>query len=189
MDGVMTDDFAYDMQRVFIHFNYRPGFDFSLENQTAWSLSDHWSIPDDVFDEYIVKGVDAGMVFRDGEAAPGSVDCLARLRAKGHTIHIITARRFGQKFAHNTLDWLFSNGVEFDAISFIHDKFDMPVDLLLDDHERNYNACTERGMHVVLMDKVWNRHLTDAHRVNWETFEDYVDVMFPPVRSALKPCC
>lgn len=156
---------------------------FELAGQKEWSLSKAWGIADDEFEELFINGVNAGQVFRYGIPEPGSIEALHRLREKGHTIHVITARVVGEKFAHNTLDWFHEVGLPYDSVHFTGDKTVVSgVDVLFDDHENNYRACTAAGMRVVLIDRPWNRHVAGAPRVTFATIESYVDELDKEIR-------
>lgn len=175
LDGVF-DDFRINMGTWLMKVGRITPEEYELADQEIWSLSQAWDLTDEEFDRHFAEGVDAGWIFRQAQPAPGSVDVLHRLKEKGDVHHFATARLIGSRFAHNTMDWLHEHDFPYDSITFSHDKSILTgLDLLTDDHPRNYEECTVAGMRVVLLDQPWNRELVDAPRVTWETIEDYID--------------
>lgn len=142
---------------------------------SSWSLAPAWGITEEQFEAYCDQGVDAGFLFLHGDPYPNSVEIINKLRDLGHTIHFITSREFGTRSAHNTMDWLHKYGFPYDSMHFVHDKWMVDVDVLVDDYERNWRECTERGQRVLLMDRPWNRHIDGAERVTWDTMIETVE--------------
>jgi len=173
MDGVVQD-FHENWAGYMVHAGYFEPERVDTSNQVAWSMAEHYGITEEEFDYYFEEGVEAGYIFCQGDPLPGSLETINKLFWAGHSIHFLTARTIGTKFAHNTLDWLHQHGFMYDSITFSYDKTIMDLDIVIDDHERNYKRITAAGKNAVLLDQPWNRHVKDAERTSWEEMGGYL---------------
>jgi len=174
LDGVVFD-FVSNLRNYLVDHHGR--IEHELPDAETWDFFvDQWGITLDQFLEICAEGVDAGVIFRQGEPLPGARDAINRLRANGHTIHFVTDRRFGAKSPHNTYDWLAEYDIGYDSLSFSHDKTIIDADILIEDRDRNYLAVEAHGKVIpVLMTRPWNLDLVGARRVaDWAEFEAFV---------------
>lgn len=170
-------DFSASLKHYLVH--YRGFSAFDLPDSLTWNFwKDQWGMTMDEFLGYCNDGVDAGVVFGWGQPEDGTAGVLYELQERGHTIHLVTHRMFGDRSVQNTEDWLKQNNIPFDTITFAKDKTVIPVDLFFEDNVDNYNALVDAGTAAVLFDRPWNQDATDATRVyNWYDFETLVDDM------------
>lgn len=173
LDGVVQD-FHLNWTSYMVHAGHFDPARVDTSDQVAWSMAEHYGITSEEFDAYFEEGVEAGYIFCQGDPLPGSLETLNKLFWAGHSIHFLTARTIGTKFAHNTLDWLHEKGFMYDGITFSYDKTVMDLDIVIDDHERNYKQLTAAGKNAVLLDQPWNRHLVHAQRSSWAGMSDYL---------------
>lgn len=149
-----------------------------LPDAEVWNFfMDQWGMTLEEFTDHCNKGVDAGVIFRQGPAWPGSIEGVNALKSRGHSVHIVTDRSFGNLSPQNTIEWLKENGVPYDTITFSSDKTIVQADLLIEDRDKNYLAVEQAGNAVpVLMTRPWNLDLVGARRVNdWSEFLEFVD--------------
>ena len=152
--------------------------DHELPDAKVWNFFiDQWGMTLEEFTDACDRGVDAGVIFRQGPAWPGAVEGINALKGDGHTIHVVTDRSFGQKSPQNTIEWLNENDIPFDSISFSPDKTIVQGDLLIEDRDRNYVAVEQaKSATPVLMTRPWNIDLVGARRVSdWPEFLLFVE--------------
>ncbi|MGW8179000.1 MAG: 5' nucleotidase, NT5C type [bacterium] len=149
-----------------------PGPDFSPSH---YSFYKEWGMTTEEFKEICDRGVDAGIIFAEGEPYEGCKETLDYLKSRGHSIHVIT-HRVGKHSLHNTIDWLDEYEIPRDTLTFAEDKTIVGVDLLIDDFKGNWKASIQQGIPCVIMDRPWNSHLTSAVRVKgWKEFAMFVE--------------
>lgn len=173
--GIDLDGVAYNFDASLKHYLVEnEGFDpADLPDPEGWHFyRDQWGMTDEEFAAHCSKGVDAGVVFLHGDPHAGTADALRRLKAAGHTLHVVTHRTYGTRSVQNTMEWLQRHGIPFDTITFSGDKTLMEVDAFIEDNTDNYDALEAAGRMPFLIDRPWNRHHADARRVHsWEQFE------------------
>ena len=86
-------------------------------------------------------------------------------------IIIVTARRPYSR--PQTLEWLRSHSIPFDALYHTEEKTEIPesITLAIDDHPEHLQSYQEVGARVFVMDQPWNRMVIDTRviRVNgWD---------------------
>ncbi|WP_179377833.1 hypothetical protein [Rhodococcus sp. ACS1] len=131
-----------------------------------WSFHDDWGLSYEEFRDACNEGVDEGYVFSCGEPYEGVQEGVRRIKEMGHSIHIITARAYGSPGMAqlNTARWLAAYGIEYDTLTFSHDKTVVQTDVMLEDNIGNYEALEAAGTIAVLMDRPWNRGTPEDYR-------------------------
>lgn len=153
-------------------------YEHELPDAKVWDFFiDQWGMTVEEFLDHCNAGVDAGVIFRQGPSWPGAVEGVQALKDRGHSVHILTDRSFGNLSPQNTIEWLKENEVPFDTITFSADKTILQADLLIEDRDRNYLAVEAAGNATpVLMTRPWNLDLVGARRVSdWPEFLELVD--------------
>ena len=178
--GVDLDGVCYGFVDSLRHYlvTHHGYIDHELPDQEGWNFhEDQWGLTFDEFVKFCDEGVDAGVVFSHGEPLEGTREAFTAMREAGHTIHVVTDRRFGSKSAHNTVDWLNEWGLKYDSITFTPDKTILNVDYILDDRDKNYvEISAARNAIPVLLSRPWNVDLPNALRVDdWQGFLDIVE--------------
>lgn len=103
-----------------------------------------------------------------GDPYPGAVNALQALHDAGHSLHLVTARGF---FAHgdliraHTVEWLATNAIPHDSLTFSKDKTFARVDVAIDDSVKNVVALEAAGVPTCLMDAPHNRKHSHRWRV------------------------
>jgi 5'(3')-deoxyribonucleotidase len=174
VDGCMYSSFEQDLHHFSINVKGE-----KLPEFVPWKTWDQWSEwgwEGDKFRAMCDEATDSGQMFIHGKPIGHVIEVVNRLYEAGHRIHIITARDFGTKSPHNTTDWLHANGIPFDSAMFVHDKFLVRPDIMLDDHERNFREMWDVGVETWLYSQPWNEHIKTEYRVNdWLEFEEAVN--------------
>lgn len=153
----------------------RQGRAVAMPPATRWEFFLDWGMSRQEFKDTCDEAVDAGFLFRVGDPYPGVVESVAALRARGHQVHVVTARHFGATGASEraTASWLNRVGLEFDSLTFSGDKTVVPTDVFLDDHAENYLALRKAGVAAYLLSRPWNAHVDTPHRAT--SVAEFVD--------------
>lgn len=135
----------------------------SLPAPTQWDFSAAWGMTSAELVELMHDGVDNGALLLDEAPYPGVVAGLGRLRAAGHTVHLVTDRawlgRREQAAEARTVAWLERNKVPHDTLHFTKDKTAVPTDVFIDDRPENYEALAGAGVDVFLRGHAYNAHV------------------------------
>lgn len=170
LDGVLYNWHASLRQHLGLDESVAP-------DPTEWSFHEAWGMTLEDFLQAAHEGVDADVIFSWGDPLPGAEECLARVKAVGHTIHIVTDRRAGSpgNAQSNTMRWLHKHGLPYDTVTFARDKTIADVDLFIDDKVENYDAMARAGKLVYLLDRPWNQVEESApfRRRRIGTLEEY----------------
>lgn len=163
LDGVCFD-FGGSLSR-FLKARY-PG-QYNISDPTRWEFYLDWGMTEEEFIQRCHEGVDAGYVFGGDvmDMAPGAINFI---RSLGHTIHIVTDRKFGrqpQASEWATQQWLYSHGIEYDTLTFSGDKTCVPTDMFIEDKLSNYDALKAAGVDVYLADRPWNAAEDNRKRI------------------------
>lgn len=165
IDGVVYDFAASLREYLYQHHGWDEG---SCTPPTRWEFYEDWGLDLPSFIQMCSDGVAAGFVFTHGSPYPGTHDAWHRIRADGHTIHVITDRNIGHHGASEkaTRAWLDLHDLPFDSLTFTADKTVVKVDTMVDDKLANYLAMRDAGVRTWLLDRPWNQdHLEHHQRV------------------------
>lgn len=126
-------------------YPYRPSCWEFYEIDWGMSLAEYLA--------WFEQGVEAGWIFVVGAPAKGSIEALYALKAKGHTIHLITDRNVGEKAKVNTTLWLSAHGVPYDTLTFCNgNKASLVnVDLAVDDQPKMVDEYRAAGVEAYCM--------------------------------------
>ena len=127
----------------------------SYKDWTTWDMWQDWGMTRKMF-YYLLDTAWKGW----GTMPLQDPDIPATMKAlkKNHYVHIITSR---SRQTHACVaQWLSHQKIGYDALTFIsgHDKFAMPIDVLVDDNPIQVGQVPE-GQHLYLRDHPWNRGL------------------------------
>lgn len=164
LDGVCYD-FAGSLREFLVSAGVR--FKHQCPNPTRWEFYEDWGFTLKEFLTWCHRGVEAGTVFTHGDPFLGVREAFERIKAAGHSIHIVTDRSFGKHGASEaaTRRWLDSHGLPFDSLTFTPDKTVVRLDTMVDDKLANYEALTEAGVRTWLLTRPWNQEDDDRNRV------------------------
>lgn len=166
--GIDLDGVCYDFAGSLREYLGRSlGDDPRRVEPKRWEFYEDWGFDVSEFLEHCHAGVDQGVVFSHGDPFSGVQEAFMRIKASGHTIHIVTDRSFGSPGASATatLKWLDQHGLAFDSITFASDKTIANVDVMVDDKAENYHALTDAGVDTWLLTRAWNKHVDTNRRV------------------------
>lgn len=180
--GIDLDGVCYDFAGALRYYLVSEhGFSAeAMPEPTCWEFySNDWNITSGEFVSFCDAGVNAGVIFTHGDPIEDAANQLRRLRAAGHTIHIITDRSFGandgEASREATKAWLRLHGIPYDTLDFTADKTSVPTDVMIDDKVENVDALILADCDALLLDRPWNRDGRHRDRVvSLEKFVDYV---------------
>lgn len=125
--------------------------------------------------EQVKHGLHSSDKFRKLPLIPDAGHSLQTIKTRGYKIAIITARPAWQyrHLHYDTIQWLKSNDVPFDALLFDKDKVDAVYRHLrpawpkyfIEDHPRNALALASAGIDVILYDRPHNRIVPDHAKI------------------------
>ena len=155
---------------------------------TEWYFEKQWGITKEELGRAAMEGVDAGVVLTWGEPLPGSRETLERVKALGHTVHIVTDRSAGSpgNAQAATVRWFHEYQLPYDSITFARDKTVANVDMFIDDRIENYDAMHMAGVRVFLLDRPWNQQKDEwPYRRRVHSLEEYGDFVEFATRMAV----
>lgn len=160
LDGVCYD-FAASVREYLCHTagTHEPS---QCADPLRWEFYEDWGLDLPAFLDAFHAGVDAGVIFSHGDPHPNVAEAFARIKAAGHSIHIVTDRSMGQPGASEaaTAAWLARHGLTFDSLTFTADKTAVRLDVMVDDKLANYYALEAAGVDAWLLTRAWNQHDT-----------------------------
>lgn len=105
---------------------------------------------------------------------PTAPQAVAQLRAAGHRVTVVTARRPDPHGHASLTRWLHRHGIEFDDLHFEVVKSRSGCDVYLDDAPHNIVEIRAAGRHGVIRDTTYNRHLDGLRVGSLAEFTDLV---------------
>lgn len=167
--GIDLDGVCYDFAASFRHFLHLH-YDFPRWWQpkaTRWEFYEDWGFSLQEFLDLFHQGVDAGVIFTWGQPHEHTREAFTRIRAAGHSIHIVTDRSMGAPGASEkaTIAWLDEHELPYDSITFSPDKTVAKIDVMVDDKLANYDALAAAGVDAWLLTRPWNQQDDDRQRV------------------------
>jgi hypothetical protein len=116
-----------------------------------------------------------------GDPYPGAVEALERIKAAGHTIHLVTARgllQHGEFIKAHTYRWVAEHLAHVvDSLTFSKDKTVVPVATFLDDNVGNYQRLVEHGVPAYLLDQPWNKDAGDDTVFRVGSVDEFADLI------------
>lgn len=133
-------------------------------------------------DEFFEEKVEE--IYREVEIKRNVYHVLKRLRSRGNSIYVITARR--NTSFYNVVDiieeWLYNNNIVVDGIfvdAYGEGKVqvckDNNIDLMIDDDPYNYKMMMSHGIKCLLFDDREKYDLKDDYFTNWLAIEKYIE--------------
>lgn len=156
LDGVCYDFTESFRQYLTVYRGYDPA---PFTEPTRWEFYEDWGFSLEEFVALCDDGVDDGIIFSEGDPFPGTREALERMKADGHTLHIVTDRSFGRpgESEYATRAWLDHHGLPFDSLTFSRDKTVVRLDIMVDDRPKNYDELIAAGVEAWLQDRLHNR--------------------------------
>lgn len=168
--GIDLDGVCYDFAasvREYLCQHARSHTPDACGDATRWEFYEDWGLTLAEFLDVCHAGAGAGVIFTHGDPYPNVAEAFQRIRAAGHTIHVVTDRGFGEAGASEaaTRAWLDRHGLRFDSLTFSADKTVVRLDVMVDDKPANYDALEAAGVDVYLLTRPWNKHHRARRRV------------------------
>ncbi|MFA5395940.1 MAG: hypothetical protein WC346_08045 [Methanogenium sp.] len=164
LDGVVRD-FVGSFHRTYL--KVYPQHKDLIKPINGWGLEKSYPIGDKIYqfmyEDYVRE------VFFGADAYPGAVEFAKSLKKLG-IIHITTSQPPGTEMP--TLQWLKKYNIQYDAISFIHDKTVIRGTFLIDDALHNLVAEAKAGTSIpIAINRPWN--------VEWDgwKFDTYEQIL------------
>lgn len=146
--------------------------DWKNEDGTPYTFAQYKAIVD--------YGVDKGIVFGPGFFRPNAREAVARVRAAGNKVIVLTDRFFGsdpENSHRNTYAAFKAEGIEVDEIHFTKDKTSVSVDTMVEDKIENYDQLIAAGIPTWLINRAWNEVLGGDARNRINDVIDYAEVV------------
>jgi len=163
---VDLDGVVYPFSDVFLSYAGLP-----VMPASQWGFYKDAGFTDETFLQKFVEGVDAGIIFAIGKPIEGSLEGMAELRRRGHTLHLVTDRFVGKRSQENTERWLIEHEVPYDTLTYSRDKTIIRTDAGIDDKPSHVDALRLAGCHAFLFDR--GRSDQKGHRrivSDWPSF-------------------
>jgi HAD superfamily hydrolase (TIGR01509 family) len=171
IDGVL-----YPFPEVFTPYaSLQLGRELELDT-TRWEFYEEWGVDYAGFVELVTQGVNERQLWWEGAPYPDVPDAIARLRAGGHRLHLVTARDItgAEAALAATNHWLALNDLVVETVNMAQDKPTVLAELGLeparciavDDGPQHVAAWEAAGVYAVVLDR-WgtyrgeHRHVPD----------------------------
>ena len=180
IDGVL-----YPFPEVFTPYaSVRLGRDLALDT-TRWEFYEEWGVDYDGFVELVTQGVNERQLWWEGAPYADVPDAIARLRAGGHRLHLVTARDItgAEAAMAATNHWLALHDLVVESVNLAQDKPTVLAELGLDpsscvavdDGPQHVAAWEGAGVFAVVLDR-WGTYRGDhRHVADLGAFADVVD--------------
>lgn len=181
LDGVLYD-FADSFRRYLVASGKVLEGVLPSGEPSTWTFYEDWGFSLAEFIQICNDGVDAGIIFR-GPAREGASEAVNKIKNLGHTIHIITDRKFGSDPVNSeiaTKEWLSEHNIPYDTLTFSADKTCVATHLFVEDKLENYDALVAAGVEAYLIDRPWNNVLSERQnpRTKRKRIADIADYAF-----------
>ena len=114
------------------------------DDYVAWSVWEQWGLTQGEFFRWWRLGIEAEVIYAQGNLIHGARDALWRLSDAEWDIHIATNRltKFGlhDKIVENTVSWLHDNNIPYRQLSFVSDKTNIMAQAIIDDRYDNMDV-------------------------------------------------
>lgn len=172
--GIDLDDVTRDFTTAWRNaYEDRFGVLVSKEDVTEWDLSHCTHFPNrEAFWKWIET--EQPRIFHTLEPMPGALEGIARLKADGHIIVIITSQFTWA--ASSALEWLEQYNVPYDELYVTDDKPKIKCDVYIDDGHHNIVGYWIRTNAIIVrMVQPWNRPMPGVYDVySWPEFVELV---------------
>jgi len=180
IDGVL-----YPFPEVFTPYaSLQLGRELELDT-TRWEFYEEWGVDYDGFVELVTQGVNERQLWWEGAPYADVPAAIARLRASGHRLHLVTARDItGVEAAMAaTNHWLALHDLVVESVNLAQDKptvlaalgLDPASCVAVDDGPQHVAAWEGAGVHAVVLDR-WGTYRGDHRHVpDLGAFADVVD--------------
>ncbi|KAA1425311.1 hypothetical protein FE697_005490 [Mumia zhuanghuii] len=164
--GFDVDEVLYPWVETFRHhLHTTQGWTVDrMPDPTRYAFGPEWGIAEErEFLDHAVAAARSGLLHSYGAPIAGASEVTRRLVDAGHTVHIVTARRYDDSYGVNdvlmssTRRWLDQHGIAFTTLDFETDKTAVPTDVYIDDRPENVDAICAAGAVGVLMDASHNQ--------------------------------
>lgn len=154
LDGVLYP-FDQALAEYFLDRGTRPE---ALPTPQSWHFYKDWGLKADGFDYTCHEATRYGDLFNCLPPYPGAADAVRKVKAAGHSIHIITARNYGNpgQAQSQTVKWLNRYGIPYDTLTFSSDKTIVTTDVYLDDKISNVESFKDTKTTGILLRRSWN---------------------------------
>lgn len=165
--GIDLDGVAYDFAASLKAYLESLGGLRDYPEPKRWEFYEDWGFDLHGFLRLCHDGVDAGIIFTHGDPYPNTREAFDRIKAAGHTIHIVTDRSFGTNGASEaaTRAWLDRHELPFDSLTFTSDKTIVKLDRMVDDKPQNVEDLSCAGVETYMLTRSWNRDYPYTARV------------------------
>jgi FMN phosphatase YigB (HAD superfamily) len=180
IDGVL-----YPFPEVFTPYaSIRLGRELALDT-TRWEFYEAWGVDYAGFVELVTLGVSERQLWWEGAPYPDVPDAIARLRAGGHRLHLVTARDItgAEAAMAATNHWLAQHDLVVESVNLAQDKptvlhqlgLDPAQCVAIDDGPQHVRAWEDAGVFAVVIDR-WGSYRGDhRHVADLGAFAEIVD--------------
>lgn len=145
----------------------------------VYNFTEAYDIPLEDLKEFL--GQKLHEIYSKVDIAPGAKEIIDKIKAKGHTIYLITARH--KKFRPLTIKWLEQHHINYDYLYHEDQKAKLAVEknikLFIEDNQSNTIDLLNENIPVILVDKYHNKEVPDREILyradNWKQIEDILE--------------
>jgi hypothetical protein len=169
--GLDLDGVFYDFEQAIRQYLAEQGTMYSqMPPATQWHFYRDWGLSLEEFTAAGNNAADEGALWHRHPCRLEDLKPLERLRAAGHTLHIVTARDYGTEPAVSheaTVRWLRLSGFPYDTLTFASDKTIVKTDYFLEDKVANHDALIDANVKSCLIDRAYNQDADNPRDGMW----------------------
>ena len=191
LDGVLTNyrQFAIEQGQKYCIENDKG----KLENPEAYYMKDMYNWDEETDYDFWIKNIFSYAT--ENPAIQGASENIKKIKKDGHTIFIITARKFAtpdddceqeikEKMKETVKEWLARNEIEYDYIIFSsEDKskniIENDIDVMIEDSPNNVKSLSKLTK-IICMDWIYNKGIENDNIYrcyNWNEIYDTVKTL------------
>ncbi|HKL12182.1 MAG TPA: hypothetical protein VJ907_01100 [Halanaerobiales bacterium] len=181
IDGVITHE-KKGKENIWLRALNNYFEDKITRKKDVYNFTEAYDIPLEDLKEFLNNKLHE--IYSSVEIAPGAKNMIDKIKSKGHTIYLITARH--SEFRPLTIKWLEQHQVNYDYLYHEDQKAKLAVkkniELFIEDNEANTREIIKENIPVILVDKYHNKDIEDNELLfrieDWdgikEVLENYI---------------
>ena len=140
----------------------------------TFSLSPLFELGNGIYDFAFRKH--AKEIYTEAKAYKNASTFMKELKKLGHNIFIITSQP-NDICKESTLKWIEKNNIFNEGIIFSDNKGEVPVDILLDDYDKNLNSFKNAGKIPICFHRPWNLSWEGIRIKNYDEFIKTINII------------
>jgi uncharacterized protein len=154
IDGVVSDSYSFWLGELNRHYGKE------IKELHTYEMDLIYDVPWEEMNNFFISNVET--LFMTPLPMPGAKEGLEMLKANGHEILLVTARREVEE-EDVTARWLSLHGIPYDKLMLVGERSkaevckEHSIELFVEDYDRNARAIDGIGIKTIILDASYNR--------------------------------